>query len=261
MKNILILGLGEVGSSVAGLYTSLTTFKGIYSLYYLDTHLKDISKDISYIKPVKDLIPLKVCMLHVCIPFSKRYMQIVTDCIRLYKPDGVCIHSTVDIGVTREIFEQTGANIVHTPVMGLHPNLTESMQTFKKIIGPVNEKSEKVVVEHFNDLNVSCEVYKTPEDSEAAKLFSTSYYGHNIIFMQDVHNFCEENNLKFEDVYKKTNEIYNEGYEKMGLSHFKRPVLSYMGNGISGHCILPNWNILKDKFPLAKLGSEHCANS
>jgi len=124
--------------------------------------------------------------------------------------------------------------------MGVHPNLTKSIQTFKKIVGVIKPEDKQPILEHFNSIRVIPEFYNTPEDSEASKLMSTNYYGHNIRFMQEVYKFCEVNNLDFDKVYKRTNEIYNEGYTKMDMKNVRRPILKYMGEGISGHCVWEN---------------------
>jgi len=255
-QNILIVGLGEVGKSVLGLYNPLQTLTGAYTLYYKD--LKNITDKAVNINSLKDYINVDV--LHICIPYTDIFKETVMKYIKDYKPSLTLIHSTVDIGTTRSIAEEAMCVTAHTPVMGVHPNLTKSMQTFKKIVGVMALNDRSIILQHLSSIRVIPEFYETPEDSEAAKLLSTTYYGHNIKFMQDVHKFCEENKLNFETVYKRTNEIYNEGYTEMGMSNVIRPVLSYQPGKIGGHCIIPNSVILKDKFKIAKTLVEHNDN-
>jgi len=245
MANILIMGMGEIGRSIYKLYTPLKVLTGIYTIYYKD--LKEV-KNISNITPVKDLLDTTVSIdvLHVSIPYTNTFIKDVTDVIKTYRPITTFIHSTIDVGTTRKVFEETKANIVHSPVMGLHPDLTESILTFRKIVGPINVGSEMLARKHLKELGIKIEVYKSPEDSEASKMLSTSYYGTMIRFMQEVHDFCEENNLDFDEVYGKTNDIYNEGYTKLGLNHVIRPVLKYNGRGIGGHCVWENAKILSE---------------
>lgn len=250
-KNVLIIGLGEVGNSVLELYSPLQTLSGAYTLYYKDLN-KKTDKAIN-IKTLKDYINIDV--LHICIPFIKDFKVVILKYIKDYKPSITLIHSTVNIGTTRSIANDVDSIVAHTPIMGVHPNLTKSIQTFKKIVGVIKEEDKESILEHFNSIKVIPEFYDKPEDSEAAKLFSTTYYGHNIRFMQETHRFCEVNNLDFEKVYTRTNEIYNEGYTKMDMKHVRRPILNYMGDGISGHCVLENAKILVDNdyiFPIAE---------
>lgn len=253
-ESVLIVGLGEVGKSILELYNHIQSYKD--NIYYKDVkECKGVTA--INVNTLEDFINVNI--LHICIPFTKDFKDVVTSYINIYKPSLTLIHSTVDIGVTRSIYSNNcnssnscNSVIAHTPVMGVHPNLTKSIQTFKKIVGVINPEDKEVILNHFNIIKVIPEFYDSPEDSEAAKLFSTTYYGHNIKFMQEAHKFCEVNNLDFDKVYKRTNEIYNEGYTKMDMKHVRRPILKYMPGKISGHCLIPNAEILKDKFPIAK---------
>jgi UDP-glucose 6-dehydrogenase len=253
MKNILILGLGEIGTSLLRLYTSLTTFKEVYNIYYIDVKEVKGVKDITSLNDVKEDITIDV--LHVSIPFNDLYLDTVVNTIKRWDVQNVLNHSTVDIGTTREVFNQTGVNIVHTPVMGLHPDLTNSIRTFRKIVGAVNEEAERFAVEHLNSLGVTCEIYSSPESAEAGKLWSTTYFANLVRFIQDAQEYCEKNKVPLEEVYKLTNEIYNEGYEKLGFDNVKRPILKYHGRGIGGHCLFENAVIIdqKNNLPVIKM--------
>ena len=238
-KQILIVGYGEVGKSIHKLYT----YKEGYDIHYID------------VKKEAQKIPDKIDIIHICIPNIPTFEDVVCDYWYAFKPELIIIHSTVIIGTTRKIKEECGnkANIVHSPVMGVHPHLTESIQTFTKILGSCKKKESIKASKHFEDIGVKCLIYKTPEDSEAAKLLSTTYYGWNIMFNKFIHRFCEENDLNFDEVYTTTNEIYNDGFEKMGMRHVNRPILKYVDGKIGGHCILSNMKILKNIFFPANL--------
>jgi len=237
-KNILTIGFGEVGRSVDGLYDIESDIE--YDRYYIDVNgsCAPLNKDID--------------VMHICIPFIKEFVKVSSDYMKMYKPALTIIHSTVDIGTTRKIKELTDMKIVHSPLMGVHPNLTKSMQTFQKIIGGFDDGSTDAALSHFTDLNIAVYLYESPENSEAAKMLSTSYYGWNITYMRNVKKFCDDNKLNFEYIYTKTNEIYNEGFKEMGVTNVQRPVLKFVPGKYGGHCIRQNLEILKDKFPLAK---------
>jgi len=255
-QNILFLGLGEVGNSVLGLYNPLQVLSGVYNLYFRD--LTAVTDKAVNIEELKDYINIDV--LHVSIPYSQAFKDIVIDYIKKYKPSLTLIHSTVDIGTTRAIAEQSVGIVAHTPVMGVHPTLTKSMQTFRKIVGIMKAEDKETIMRHLSSIKVIPDFYNTPEDSEAAKMMSTTYYGHNIRFMQDVHKFCEEQDLDFEKVYTRTNEIYNRGYTEMEMPNVRRPVLKYTPGKIGGHCVVPNAELLSDRFELAKELVEHNDN-
>ena len=132
-------------------------------------------------------------------------------------------------------------------VMGVHPVLAKSMKTFYKIIGGLDNEAVEAIASHFRDIGINCIIYDTPEDSEAAKLLSTTYYGWNILFMKKAYKFCKKHNLNFDEVYTKTNDVYNDGYTKLGMPHVIRPVLKYVDGPIGGHCIVNNFKVIKKR--------------
>ena len=246
-KNVLVIGAGEIGQSIISLYKDISD----YTLYYLDINKKiDTAINIQKLRTSID-----INTLHVCIPFIEDFTDVITSYIYIYKPLKTFIHSTVKVGTTREIYNNTGSKVFFTPVMGIHPNLTESLTIFKKIVGVFEPADQKIVLDHFNDIRVTPVFYSKVEDAEAAKLFSTSYYGTVIRYMQDVHDYCELNELDFENVYKTTNMIYNEGYKKLGMEHVVRPILKYGGRGIGGHCVLENAKLLAQDMWLPSIRS------
>ena len=82
------------------------------------------------------------------------------------------------------------------------------MKTFKKIIGGATLESTREAVKHFENIGIKTLTYTDSNNSEAAKIFSTTRYGWDIFFMRFVYKYCRENNLNFNDVYKTTTEIY-----------------------------------------------------
>jgi hypothetical protein len=246
MKNILVLGLGEVGKSVVDLYSESKEYMVVVNDLDEKKYANVVSSDAGIY--TEDMVPndFEVDVLHVCIPYfnKEQFIEPVIAYIEKYDPLLVIINSTVDIGTTRYIYERTGSNIVHSPIMGVHPHLTDSIKIFKRIIGGCTDESIELACDHFMEMGIDCVVFSSPEDSEVAKMFSTTYYGMCIRLMQSINKFCEEHHLNFDDVYTKTNEIYNEGYTKMGKSNVIRPVLKYMGDGIGKHCVTANALIL-----------------
>lgn len=229
MSNVLIIGKGEVGISISKLYD-----KDKYNIYF-----KDINED-----PSVDGV---VDTLHVCIPFTSGFKEEIIKYIYLYNPSLVIINSTVTVGTTKSIYEATNAEIVYSPVMGKHPNIAPSLLIFKKIIGGCTDSAVEMACEHFNDLNVETVIYNNPEEAEMAKLLSTTYYLHNIYFANLVNEKCKKYSLDYDNVYKTTNELYNEGYEQLNMTYVRRPVfIPPEKEGVGGHCIIENAILLTE---------------
>ena len=242
MSNVLIVGYGEIGQSIHRLYDTR------YSIYTLDTYSKDIRANT-----VVDGISIDI--MHICIPYTKTFIKVVSDYIFKYKPLLTVINSTIPLHTTKTIYTSLSSiiSIVHSPVMGVHPTLTESIQTFEKIIGGATPEAAELAKKHFEDIGVKTKLYTSSDESEISKLFDTTYYGWNIVYMKAIRQFCKEHGLNFDDVYTKTNTIYNEGYTKMGRPDVIRPVLKSMPGKMGGHCVRPNAEILRHVFYPAEI--------
>lgn len=226
-----ILGCGEIGSSI----TKICKEAG-YEVLIRELKYDQIAGD-------------RITYLHVNIPEknNKQFINTIVKNIQETKPKLTIINSSTTPGTTRKIFLQTHLPIIHSPVIGVHPNLYESIKyLFPKIIGPVNKQSLDLAREHFRKLGVQILEYDRAEESEAAKLLDLVYYAWNIIFCKWVDSICKELGYNFAQVYTKHNQIYNAGYSKL-LPHVIRPVLVPIPGPIGGHCTIPD-TLLFHKF-------------
>ena len=236
-----ILGYGEIGKAIQKLYMSAPNL----SLRLSMPRIKDLDFDEG----------IRHCdYLHVCIPYSDDFVDQICECIEQENPKNVIIHSTVQVGTTRNIMKKSGLiNICHAPVRGVHPDLYEGLTTFPMYLGYDQRRLSKQCFAFINDvtglfaaLGVNTKVVYKFETSELAKLASTSYYGMCIAFHAEINCLCGEMGLSFEEVMTEWNQEYNEGYKKLGMDHVVRPVLNPPEGSIGGHCIIPNAKLLKD---------------
>lgn len=240
--SIVNLGNGEIGSSLRNLYLDY------------DKSVFVIEKDID-IEKVKDYaLNNKTKVLNVCIPFiveNQNFQEVVIKYIKILRPEMCIIHSTVEVGTTRSIKhtleddeEAFYTILAHSPVEGIHPHLTKSLQTFDKFIGGFSHNESTKISDHYYEMGIYSTICESPEETELAKLLSTTYYAWNIRYMQAVKEQCDALGVNFDNVYTKFNDNYNNSYYKMGMSHVIRPVLKFMDYGIGGHCLMPNAEIL-----------------
>ena len=166
-----ILGAGEVGSAIRNLV------KTKHKVY-----IRDLNQD--------GIVGKKIDFLHVCIPYTSKFVQIVRENIEAINPQLVIIESTVAVGTTREIFKKTKIPVAHSPVRGMHPNLLRGIKTFVKFIGPVSPKTGKKVARYYRELGVKTRICRSPEEAELAKLLDTTYYAWNIVFCKEVKKIC-----------------------------------------------------------------------
>jgi hypothetical protein len=221
-----ILGFGEIGKAMAEFYSS----PGSPQLV-----IKDLNRDDGL---------SGVQVLHVCIPWSEKFVQIVEGEIKRSKPALTIIHSTVAPGTTKEI----GGMTVHSPVRGVHPNLYLGIKTFVKYIGADNEKAAELAKSHLEGLGIKTKIFSPSTTTEIGKLLDTSYYGLCIAWHGEMDKICKQFGIDFKEAVTEFNETYNEGYEKLGKNNVLRPVLFPPENGIGGHCVIPNAEIIQKYF-------------
>jgi UDP-N-acetyl-D-mannosaminuronate dehydrogenase len=179
----------------------------------------------------------KFNFVHVAIPWSDEFIKAVKEYKDQYLAEkGILIvHSTVPVGTC----DHLGA--VHSPVRGVHPDLEQGVKTFIKYFG--GEDAVKAA-QPFIQCDVICHAVDSAKDTEALKLWSTTYYGWNIVFNKFVKDYCDEHDLDFDFVYQHGNLTYNAGYLQLKRGDVLRPVLKYMQGPIGGHCVIPNCELL-----------------
>ncbi len=218
----LIIGAGEIGASLGQVLSSA------YAVEY---------DDIRYDKHPEGVFDI----IHICYPFSENFTKITSDYIKKYKPKLTIVHSTVEVGTTRKL----GKGVVHSPINGRHPNLAEGITTFVKFIGGISGEDTFKASQFLQKTGIKIGVFSSPEATEFAKIFCTTYYGWQLVFMKEILKLCEEYNLPFHEVYTLWNNAYNEGYMKLDETRFLRPVLFPIAGEIGGHCVVPNCDLFE----------------
>jgi UDP-glucose 6-dehydrogenase len=227
---VAILGMGEVGRALCELYKE--------------------NKIIPITKDIKDKTKFKnISVLNICIPYNKNFIKNVSKEILNSNSKLTIIHSTVSIGTTEKIKKLTSKNIVHSPIIGSHPFLKDSLKKFTKYIGSSDKESIRLTKTHYNKLRLKYKTISSSKATEIAKLLCTSYYGLCIIWHDYMNDICKKNNIDFSFI-KEWNDNYNIGYKEFNLSKYNRPVLdSPKSKKIGGHCVIPNAKLLNGKHP------------
>lgn len=179
----------------------------------------------------------KGCTMHVCFPYSDAFIGDVRKYREELQPKHTVVHSTVPVG-TCSILVAT-----HSPVVGLHPNLEESLMTFRKFVGGPDASE---VAEEFRRCGMRVVVTDKSETTELLKLMCTAYYGLMVEFTKDVKRLCTKLGVPFE-VWQLWNENYTEGYRTLGHK-YDRPELQPIMTEMGGHCVIPNLDLIDTRF-------------
>jgi len=229
-NNIGIVGYGEIGKAIAKFYGSTNS---------PHVKIKDINRD-DKLEGVE--------ILHICIPWSDKFVDIVKKEIKEIKPQITIIHSTVAPGTTKKLVlslpKELGM-VVHSPVRGVHPKLFEGIKTFIKYIGADNKRAGEMAKKHLGSLGIKTKLFFPSVTTELGKILDTTYYGVVIAWHKEMKKICDKFGVDFEKSVTEFNKTYNEGYTKLGKKNVVRPVLFVDNKPIGGHCVVPNAEILK----------------
>jgi UDP-N-acetyl-D-mannosaminuronate dehydrogenase len=215
----LVVGLGEVG-------------KPLYTI------LRRQEPDAIGIDIEPAQVDKAVGVMHICFPFIDlpRFKSAVVGYVRKYDPKVVVINSTAVPGTTRSIEEEAGVPCVYSPVRGKHTKMVDELLTYVKFVAGTNAQATECVRTHFEAAGMKPEVMATPEALELAKLLETTYFGLLIAWAQEMNRFAETVNADYLEVGKFFREI---GY---------LPSVLFQPGFIGGHCVMPNIELLQQRF-------------
>lgn len=222
VEKVLVIGLGEIGAPL------LEIVRGVFSVEGLDIEPKNIHGTVD--------------VMHVCFPYTTKFVETVTNYIRMFDPKLTIIESTVLPLTTNKIYERTKKAICHSPVRGRKADgFKWAYFTYTKFIGPAKPEFAKMAEEYYRALGFKTYVCNSPLETEFMKILNTTYYGLMITWFQEIHRICKKFNLNEEQVieFMRTNETDS------GKTHL-RPIF-YPGV-IGGHCVIPNAKLLVELY-------------
>lgn len=215
----LVIGLGEVGKPLCTI---------------LQKH--DPSVIGVDIEPVQVNRPVGI--LHVCFPFKEaaQFEAAVVEYARKYRPAILVVNSTVVPGTTRSIEMRTGIPSVSSPIRGKHTRMVEDLLRYVKFVAGTQAEATERVRAHFEAAGLESEVISTPEALELAKLLETTYFGLLIAWAQEMNRFAGAVNADYVEIGKFFREI---DY---------LPKVLFQPGVIGGHCVMPNIELLEQRF-------------
>jgi hypothetical protein len=235
----LIIGLGDVGSALRGLLEE--------SHRPVSGTDKDERKSFGASSRRGS-----VDVMHICIPYMGDFDNQVLNYVRTYFPRAIVIHGTVKPGTTQRITEALSANsakthtiVFYSPIRGVHQRMLSDLKRYTKFYASYDTDDSEFLQCFRHDCNLKVKRITSPIALELAKpLVDTTYYGWMIVFWQLVDKACSKLHLDIKEVSEFTDEIQ----EYLG----NRPKMYVDRNGIGGHCVLPNLELIESILPEAK---------
>ncbi len=221
---LLVVGLGEVG----GALYEVARDSGRFEVYGYDI---DPRKTVHRLEDV----PRPIDVLHVAIPYSERFVEIVGQYASEFKPRAVIVHSTVAPGTTRRLHESLGIPVAFSPVRGKHPKIKEHLYFWPKWVAALPREFAGEARRHLEDMGLKVRVSEEePEALELAKLWETVYRAIMIAAWQEVDRIARRYGVGLKTIAEFTAEVHSVLHD--------RPV--YYPDYIGGHCLIPNTRIL-----------------
>jgi hypothetical protein len=224
MYRDLIIGTGEVGTSL---------------FHTLAGHDQVFTKDIEPKETISD-----IDVIHICFPYSHRFISQVKDYIEQYDPIFTIVYSSVPIGTCDSI----GTDIVHSPVEGVHPKLEDSFYSFTRWLGCEDQETLESASRFWYRFVREVITCKSSRYTEFLKLRSTAKYGVNLVWADYEKQVADELGMNY-DMVKEYDSGYNKLYRDLGLYKYQRYVLDPPEGFIGGHCVRPNAKLLDDQYP------------
>ena len=214
--DVVVVGLGEVGRPLFELVREKHNAIGI--------DIEPVSTDG------------ECAVLHICYPFSERFVRTTIDYIEQTGPALIVVNSTVARGTTRVVYRASRIPIVYSPVRGKHFKMKGDLLHYTKFIGGIDNGAALRASEHFQSIGMKTKLLSSPEAAELAKLTETTYFGLLIAWAQEVERYCNRLQVNYDQVVSFFDEV----------PFF--PGVKYVPGVIGGHCVMPNIEILKQIF-------------
>ena len=110
-KNV-VVGLGEIGMPICKVLSKNSVTIG----YDLDKKLMNLTK-------MKKYENYKTHILHICIPFTKKFITNVKKLVKQFDPEILVIHSTISPSTTSNLQSKLEIPVIYSATRGVHKRM------------------------------------------------------------------------------------------------------------------------------------------
>ncbi len=121
IKKNVVVGLGEIGKPILQLISKSALAVG----FDANHKLMDKNRYEKY-KNSPTLI------LHICIPFTKKFHVNVISLFKKFKPQIIVIHSTVSPHTTNKLQKHLSIPIIYSAIRGVHKRMLSDLKRYTK---------------------------------------------------------------------------------------------------------------------------------
>ena len=231
-KNV-VAGLGEIGLPIFQLISKKVPTVG----YDINSKLMNNKKNQNYEF-------LETSILHICIPFSEKFIQNSKFLSKLFNPQIIVIHSTISPYTTKKIQSKLSSiPIIYSATRGIHKRMTSDLKKYTKFFAiEKNAPNRKNAISKFSNLMKKCGIktknMSDPITLELAKIVvDTSYYGWLINYAQLSNMIVRKHKVDYDEMWSFADEIHKF------LENRPKMFPGYIG----GHCVIQNLELIDEK--------------
>ena len=226
-----VVGIGEIGKPIFQVLSKKFLTVG----YDINPKLMNKKKFLK----TKDI---PVDFLHVCIPFSKKFLNVIDSLIADFNPKCVVIHSTISPYTTEKIQKKHSIPILYSATRGVHKRMLMDLKRYQKFFSvyswaPNSKWAIKNYRNRLSKTNIKTKQLSSPLTLELAKIVvDTSYYGWLINYAQISNMIARKHRVDYDEMWSFSDEIQK-----------------YVGNRpkmfpgfIGGHCVIPNLELINE---------------
>ncbi len=232
IKKNVVAGLGEIGLPIFKLISKKTITIGF-----------DIDEKLTNKQLIKKYQEYPTLILHVCIPFSKKFITNVKKLVIKFNPEIVIIHSTISPGTTSNLQSQLKIPIMYSATRGVHIRMLQDLKRYTKFFAIIHDAPKKqFAVREFKNLMKNCGVktkqMSNPETLELGKILcDTSYLGWLINYAQLSNMIAKQYGVDYDEMWTFSDEI------QKFLGNRPKMFPGFIG----GHCVIPNLDLIHNQ--------------
>lgn len=228
----IVVGLGEIGSPILQLLSKTKIVVGF-----------DIKKELMDEKKFTKYSSLETDFMHICIPFTKKFITNVTALTKQLRPKGIVIHSTIEPNTTKKLQQKLSIPVIYSATRGVHKRMLYDLKRYTKFYAiekdaPNSKWAALTYKKTLEKCGVKTKQMSSPLTLELAKIIcDTSYYGWLITYAQLSNMIAINNKVDYDEMWSFADEIH----KFLG----NRPKM-YPGV-IGGHCVIPNLDLINNE--------------
>ena len=182
-------------------------------------------------------------MLHICIPFSEKFILNVKKLVKKFDPQIVVVHSTVSPRTTSTLQSKLSIPIIYSATRGVHKRMLKDLKKYTKFFtitknAPNKDWAIREYRKTMKKCGIKTEQMSKPETLELAKILcDTSYLGWLINYAQLTNTIAIQHGVDYDEMWGFSDEIH----KVLG----NRPKM--FPGFIGGHCVIPNLDLIQNQ--------------